>query len=433
MKKNLLCTVLAFSAVMTLAAGNIEIRAEKSDCVVKQGEDVLFHFKSDDPKTEKIHFIVSADGRAQEKVTLPLKDGQGSYLVRGLDQPGWLLVTAADEKWRTSSRSPRAGVLAAPFEIRQGGKRPADFDAFWDAELKKAKEMPLEVKLTPVELDENQSRNGTLKAWEFSISAPGPRPASGFLAMPADAKEKSLPIYIMFHGASAIDASAPPLHYADVAICFVVNKFGIPNRLYKTRAEWMKSEYAADIAGFARRNTDDRDECFFKWMILRNYRVQMYAKTLPEWNGKVMILNGESLGGAQSLIGASLDPDVTFVCACVPALCDHNGAFAHRRNGWPGMWRPNAEGTFANEKDRKISEVAEYFDVVNFIQRLTPKTEVSIGTGTIDITCPPSGVLAAYNTIPEGVVKNIVIRPDAGHNAGNRHGGIRIGEILGHE
>ena len=31
----------------------------------------------------------------------------------------------------------------------------------------------------------------------------------------------------------------------------------------------------------------------------------------------------------------SLDPDVTFVSSCVPALCDHNGRLVGRCNGYP--------------------------------------------------------------------------------------------------
>lgn len=164
-------------------------------------------------------------------------------------------------------------------------------------------------------------------------------------------------------------------------------------------------------------------------MIIRNLRAQMFLKTLPAWNRKVLVVNGESLGGAQSLAMAALDRDVTFACACVPALSDHNGALAGRRNGWPQLWKINAEGRPLDAHNSAISDAAQYFDTANFARRIS--CETSIGTGFLDAACPPEGVFAAYNALNAGIVKQIWWNPKAGHDAGNAHGGRRIAEIIG--
>ena len=52
-----------------------------------------------------------------------------------------------------------------------------------------------------------------------------------------------------------------------------------------------------------------------------------YVKSLPEWNGKVLIVKGGSQGGAQSIVAAALDNNVTMMIAEVPAMCDHSAFF----------------------------------------------------------------------------------------------------------
>ena len=110
----------------------------------------------------------------------------------------------------------------------------------------------------------------------------------------------------------------------------------------------------------------------------------------------LVVVNGESLGGGQSLAVGALDPDVDFVCACVPALSDHNGRLVQRHNGWPHLWKVDANGN-RPQSAFKVSEAARYVDTMNFCTLYTPNKEVSIGTGFVDTTCPPDGIYAAFN------------------------------------
>ena len=69
--------------------------------------------------------------------------------------------------------------------------------------------------------------------------------------------------------------------------------------------------------------------------------------------------------------------------------------------------------------------------ITHFCTLYTPDKEVTIGTGWIDATCPPEGVLADFSALPDGDTKNLWFNPKGGHGSGNRHGGRRIEEILG--
>ena len=130
------------------------------------------------------------------------------------------------------------------------------------------------------------------------------------------------------------------------------------------------------------------------------------------------------------LIVGALDPDVTFVCSCVPACCDHNGRLVGRTNGYPHFWEYDANGQVPADK-RKWLETLRYFDTVNFCALYRPGQEVTIGTGFRDTLCNPDGVIAAYHNIPAWVKKTLWLNPIAGHDAGNWNGGHRLYELLG--
>ncbi|NMA46826.1 MAG: hypothetical protein GX945_09725, partial [Lentisphaerae bacterium] len=61
---------------------------------------------------------------------------------------------------------------------------------------------------------------------------------------------------------------------------------------------------------------------------LRVMRSLDFVKTLPEWNGRDLIVVGSSQGGGQAIAAAGLDPQVTLCVAAVPALSDHAGTLA---------------------------------------------------------------------------------------------------------
>lgn len=46
-------------------------------------------------------------------------------------------------------------------------------------------------------------------------------------------------------------------------------------------------------------------------MYLRVLRALDYVKTLPEWDGKNLIVIGSSQCGAQAIVAAALDPQVS--------------------------------------------------------------------------------------------------------------------------
>lgn len=435
--KTLLSSSFLFAAVLSVTAADfaVKVSVSREEAIYLKDEKVEFSVSTTYKEAPtSMPLVVSAQIPGNLKphvIPAAQTDASGKYAASlDIQTPGWVLITvsATNTKGRVVAKG-TAGAMYRPDDVLPALPPPDDFKAFWDAEIEKLNKLPINPKLTPVELTEKESCGGKIKGFEFSLDCTGPYPATGYVALPVDAKTNSLPIIVAYQGASGIRAWKP-WYYGEVAISLTASKYGLPNTL--TDEEYKKMGFPADIIyTLAADPKLTREDNFFKWMIVRDLRIQQFAKTFPEWNGKVMIANGESLGGAQSLICGALDPDVTFISACVPALSDHNAYKAGRRNGWPHLWKLDDSGNPADETAARQFEAGRYFDTANFCTLITTNKEVTVGVGYLDSTCPPDGVYAGFNAIPAGVIKRMSPRPLEGHGAGNLFGGVRIAEILG--
>ena len=208
----------------------------------------------------------------------------------------------------------------------------------------------------------------------------------------------------------------------DIMVAFDVNAHGIPNGQPK---QFYADLNKGELKGYSHRNKNSRDQFYFKDMFLRVMRALDYVKTLPEWNGKVLIVTGGSQGGGQALVAAALDPQVTLCVANVPAIGDHAGRLAGRRPGWPQLMN-SAKTTPANQQ---VIKASGYFDHNYFAKRI--KCETYTGTGFVDFVCPPTSVYAAFNNLPAKTKKYIQTTPTAGHGAPLTIGYKRINQVLG--
>ena len=98
------------------------------------------------------------------------------------------------------------------------------------------------------------------------------------------------------------------------------------------------------------------------------------------------------------------------MCANVPGGCDVTGPKIGRAAGFP-YWADHARW----KHDEKILETGRYFDAANFAARV--KCPALVSMGLIDETCPPAGVLAAFNQMKGP--KEKVVMPESDHQGKN--------------
>ena len=396
--------------------------------VYKAGEKIQFRITLAD-KTgkpvigQKIGYAVSSgDGKLQKNI-ITKTDGKPLFCEASLDAPGWIrvLATLLDENGKPLLKRKRAilagaGAMVEPEKIRAGCDEPADFNKFWEEQKAALAKVPVRAERTPVPLTGRQADR--FQCYDVKVDCVNQVPVSGYLTMPLKAKPKSLPAVVSYHGAGVRSASRI---FRNNAICFDVNAHGILNG--QTRA-YYNNLRTNELRNYYYRNKNDREKFYFRDMYLRVLRALDYVKTLPEWDGKNLIVVGSSQGGAQALVAAALDPQVSLCLSGVPAMSDHSGNLLGRQSGWPRLFAAKN----GKPVDVKTAEASKYYDNVNFAKYI--KAPVYMTVGMIDNTCVPTSVYAVFNNLPAATEKHMTIFPTEGHVGKNPAGYKAINKVV---
>jgi len=379
----------AFAKQLKPTDYTIAVATDRAEPFYKQGETVTFTItatKQGEPlKDAKVKWKISKDG-----VEPPLQEGtaspeNGTFTVSGkLDEPGFLQCRADMSIPGESIPTGRAAAAIDPLAIKPSMPPPDDFDAFWAEQKKQLAAIPLNIKMTPIKTMEG------VDSFDVQADCVG-QPMSGYLSKPKGAASRSLPAMVLCHGAgvasSRLSLTAEWAKEGFLVLDF--NAHGLPNG---KPPSFYSSLYKAELDKYYLKNPESRETTFFLGLFLRLMRAIDVLTSQPEWDGQILIANGRSQGGAQSIAAAGLEPRVTFLAAQIPALCDHTGITAGRINGWPKFLQ------VANDQTReKILQASRYYDAVNFAGRT--KAGAIFTAGFIDVTCPPTGIYAAYNNL----------------------------------
>ncbi|MBO5645152.1 MAG: acetylxylan esterase [Lentisphaeria bacterium] len=431
--KKLFLSAFLLAAASSVVAGTLTFycSTDKKDGIYKVNEKIVFTatLKEDGavPKDKTIRYRlyhgskIVKRGQISAKETLKIETSGTA--------PNWirLAVWAYDAKGKAVKQKNRygsvvaysadCGAMVSPYEITPTTKEPEDFDKFWQDAKKELAAVPVEVR----EMKEIPDKE--LRIYDVKISCAGDKPVSGILCIPRNAKSKSAPAVISFHGAGVHSASPDRFHAQLGAITFNVNAHGIENGkpkefyqnlrktyYYTTQDEFRKTRYALW-------NKHDRNKYYMRGMYIRVLRALEYVKTLPEWDGKHLAVTGGSQGGTQTLVAAALDKDVTFARAGVPGWCDLSGVTEGRQSGG-GLVYTLKEA----ESNPSLVKNVSYFDCMFLAKRI--KCPIYINTGFVDTVCSPSSVFAAYNLIPATTEKHLQLTPAGGHGTAKHTQGL---------
>ncbi len=430
--------VLLFSSLFVFAQEyRIELKTDKPDAIYQANEPIVFSaLVLADAKAAsglRVDYLLRGDGGLSEKGSFT--SGDAPYEVKtSLAFPGWVqirftLFNADGTPMKTLNARKQEvnlvaeiGAMIDPLKIQAAGEEPADFDAFWAAARAELDAVPLQVKKEPSALPEAQ--RDKFECWDIKVDCAGGKPVSGYLLMPVGAAAKSLPAIVSYHGAGVRSSGKPINNAARGAIALDVNAHGIENG---QTAEFYTQLSQNELKGYPHFDKEDPEKFYFRGMYLRVMRALDFVKSLPEWDGKNLIVIGSSQGGAQAIVAAALDPQVNVCLAAVPALSEHSGPLAtpQRQPGWPRLYRADANGTRDNPA---VCKTAAYFDNIWFAKRI--KAECWFSTGFVDNTCVPTGVYATYNKLPAAVAKEITTTPAGNHGAPNTKGYARLAQFF---
>jgi cephalosporin-C deacetylase len=335
---------------------------------------------------------------ADTKGTLVLKQGQGRLALGTSKQPGFRqLLVQTEYAGKTYSGQVKVGF--APELIAPTVPLPADFVAFWEQAKREAATVPLDAQLTYLPAQST----ATVAVYLVNLQnySKGQR-LYGFLCKPR--APGKYPVLFSPPGAG-VKAPSPTTAYADQGfISFSSEIHGLSPLLEETTYQ----NLSAAFGDYPLHRLDERDHYYYKRVYLGCVRALDYLCSLPEFDGKNVLVTGGSQGGALTIVTAALDKRVTALAAFYPALCDLTGYLHGRAGGWPHLL--NAAAATANNTPAKLSTLS-YYDVVNFARQLRVPGFYSWGYN--DTTCPPTSVYAAINAIT--APKTVVITPISGH------------------
>ncbi|MFP9114554.1 acetylxylan esterase [Flavobacterium sp. RHBU_3] len=319
---------------------------------------------------------------------LKLKDGKAELSLGTMNAPGFTdCRLTAEIGGQTYTHHIKVGF--DPEKIQPYTKYPSDFNEFWKQAKAEAALCPMNVEKSFVPEYSNDKVNCYLvkiQAYKEGLNI------YGYLTMPK--KEGKYPVVFTPPGAGIHPVDpAKGLFYAEEGMIRLETEIhGIrPDLDAKTYKE-IANSFSSPENGYLVNGIDDRDRYYMKKVYLSCVRAIDYLISLPEWDGKNIIAQGGSQGGALALVTAGLDSRVTVCASSYPALSDMVGYLHGRAGGYPHMFN-KVTGLDKPE----IIKTLEYYDVVNFAKNIKVPTFMTFGFN--DDVCPPTTTYAAYNSL----------------------------------
>lgn len=345
------------------------------------------------------HYVVQKNGAAvMAEGNLDLTAGPVT-LETQLDEPGTVLVQITAQAGGKQIKQ-LVGAALAPEKISPSAPPPADFDTFWQAKIAELQTIPPNPVLEPA-----ASGKPGVEYYKIQLDNIHGTHVYGQLARPQRAGKFPALLMVQYAGVYGLPKGnvVSRAQAGWMALNIMAHDLPLdrPEDFYKQLSQTTLKDYVST-------GSNDREKSYFLRMFLGCYRAADYLASLPEWDGRTLVVMGTSQGGLQSFVTAGLHPKVSAMLVNVPAGCDTTGPLVGRAVPWP-YWYNNAHG------DKTIMETSRYFDAVNFAAHV--HCSVLVALGLIDQTATPASIFTAYNQLKGP--KEVVVMPKSDHHGTN--------------
>jgi cephalosporin-C deacetylase-like acetyl esterase len=387
--KNILLVFAFLQLFINVAVGQLKtpdfaIGQSNETGIYKAGETVNLIARFPNPPRDSVGITTRTNFEPKSKKQRLKADGKELEVFENV----FVEPTSITIEVKAGEETESTGLVVAPEKFQPGTARPKDFDKYWKKEKKTLRKLPMKIKSESVEITEK----GFL-CYDMEINCTGPKPARGYFAKPESSQPKSLPIVLFVHAAGVkgdwcLSKPETAVHYAKTgngALAFDLNAHGMLNgqpREYYAQLE------EGELKGYFYQGIENREEFYFRGMYLRLLRTLDFLCGQPEWDGKRIIVIGESQGDGQALAAAGLDERVSAAVAIVPAMCDWGGPDSKTRAGWPQPFSQNGDM-------KKMLKTLPYFDTAHLLKN--SKATLFVEIGFIDPVCPSTSIYAAIN------------------------------------
>jgi len=402
MTKLIFTLLMACAVWLNAAAENYPYRSDylwvtvpdHADWLYKKGERALVEiqfYKYGIPRDAEVEYetaddMMDADGQG----TVRLKDGRALLDMGTRKTPGFRdLRLTAKVDGKTYSHHIKVGFSVD--EIRPCVKEPADFTEFWRKNIEEMRQTPL----TYTKEKAPEYCTDKIDCYLVKVNLNRQKQTVyAYLFYPKNAAKGSCPAVLCPPGAGIKTIKDPLRHkyYAENGcIRMEMEIHGLDPRLPASMFNDISRAFNGKENGYLANGIDSRDRYYMKRVYLALVRCLDLLAGLPEWDGRNLVVQGGSQGGALAIVAAALDNRVTHCIVNHPALADmaayaegHTGGYPHF-NKTAGILTGNNINTLA------------YYDVVNFARHVKADTYMTWGYN--DNTCPPTTSYAVWNTL----------------------------------
>lgn len=405
--------IMAVTLLPVLAwAQSVEVKADRDTYVYACGEPATFSIqvlgKDKKPVKEgQLRVTLTNFGTQQvANAVFDLSKANPVTCAGTLREAGFLKCAAfvkLDREYRGLG-----GVAYDPEKITAGSERPADFDAFWDAAVKRLDaEVPLDPRVERLE----KFCNAQHDAFRVSFATFDKQRVYGFLSVPKGAGPFPAEVSVPGAGPGVVGPNTGMADQGFIHLAMNVHPFepatdaAGQKKLYEEQDKRLKELYGAPR--YCQSGATSRETYFFYRVMLGINRAVTWLAARPDVDKTRFGYTGSSQGGGSGFILCGLNKNFTKAVIHVPAITDLLGFQKGRDSGWPKL----VESVKPEQKAAAV-QVAPYFDGAHFAPRITCPVRVSVGF--IDETCPPAAVYAGYNALR---VKDKAI----GHGIGMPH------------
>jgi cephalosporin-C deacetylase-like acetyl esterase len=395
--KKLMVGLVALLPVLALAQ-SVEIVTDHSNAVYACGVPATFTVRvldADKQPAKAGHLTANLSNFGPQVITngvFDLAKGNPVTCTGALEKPG-MLKCVASIKLDTNNCRAVFGAAYDPEKIVAGSQRPADFDAFWDAAVKKLDaEVPPDARVERLD----QFCNEKHESYRVSFATFDHMRVYGFLSVPKGSGP--FPVWINVPGAGP-GVTGPSTGTADrgfIHLVMNVHPFEpatnteAQKKLYDEQDQRLTAQYGSPR--YCQSGAASRETYFYYRIILGINRAVNFVAARQDVDKQRFFYSGTSQGGGFGFILCGLNGHFTRGVINVPALTDLLGFQQGRDSGWPKL----TENVKAEDKAAAI-KVAPYFDGAHFAARIQCPVRVSVGFS--DETCPPAAVYSGYNAL----------------------------------
>jgi cephalosporin-C deacetylase-like acetyl esterase len=387
-------------APLAVLAQSIVVTTDRTNAVYGCGEKATFTVRALDAGGQPVHsgrLTVTLSNFGPQTLTNAVFDlaaGNPVVCAGALREPGFLKCVAS-AKLGTNACRTVYGAAIDPEKIVAGSPRPADFDAFWDAAVKKLEaEVPLDPRVERLDALCNEKH----ECFRVSFATFDHLRVYGFLSVPKGRGPGPFPVEVNVPGAGP-GVVGPSAGMADNGVLHLVMNVH-PFQPAATAAEQKKLYEDQDkrlqaldgAPRYCQSGVATRETYFYYRIILGINRGVDWLAARPDADKTRFAYTGTSQGGGFGFILCGLNRYFTRGANFVPAITDLLGFQKGRDSGWPKL----IEGVTPENK-AAAAAIAPYFDGAHFAARIACPVRVAVGFS--DETCPPCAVYAGYNAL----------------------------------